>query len=133
MASPRIVAFLCEESGVPALNFIKEKGLSLPEGIKFISVPCGGRVDVEFIVRAVRNGADGVFVFGCFTDNCRYKRGNERAMKRIERVKGILSSMGIEDVQVDFIPVATASYMRMYREVWNRFNALSKNTGGSKK
>ncbi len=121
MAFPKVVAFLCEESGVHALRAIREKGLPIPDGVKFVSVPCGGRVDIEFIVKAVREGAGSVLVFGCFDGNCRYKRGNIRVMKRVERVKDILSSLGIRDVEVEFIPVATASYMRMYREIWKRY------------
>ncbi len=132
MGDPRIVAFLCEESGAMALKFIREKGLKLPDGVKFIEVPCSGRVDIEFLAEAIKEGADGVYIFGCFDDNCRYNWGNKRAKLRVERLKSMAKALGLNDNAIDFIPVASAGYMRLYNELWKRYETL-KNNGGSKK
>ena len=38
--------------------------LSYPSNVKIIQVPCSGRVDILHLLRAIEDGADGVYVAG---------------------------------------------------------------------
>jgi F420-non-reducing hydrogenase iron-sulfur subunit len=69
--------------------------LQYPGTIRIIRVPCTGKVDVIHILRAFEKGADGVYVVGCMEGDCRFVRGNLRARKRVESVRGILDKVGI--------------------------------------
>ena len=42
---------------------------------------CTGRVDLEFVLRALSKGADGVFIGGCWLGECHYvTEGNYDAL-----------------------------------------------------
>ena len=63
--------------------------------IKVIRVPCTGKVDILYILRAFEKGADGVYVVGCLEGGCHYNDGNLKARKRIEHAKEILDAIGV--------------------------------------
>ena len=74
--------------------------LRYPTDLRIIRVPCTGKVDAGHILHALEKGADGAFVIGCLEGDCRSKTGNLRARKRIEHVKSILQSIGLEPERV---------------------------------
>ncbi len=69
--------------------------LNYPSNVKIIIVPCTGRVDVIHVLKALEEGADGVFVAGCLEGDCHYQTGNLRAKKRVTYVQQILDQIGI--------------------------------------
>jgi coenzyme F420-reducing hydrogenase delta subunit len=69
--------------------------LQYPSNIKIILVPCTGKVDVLYILRAFEKGADGVYVVGCLEGDCHFNNGNFRARKRVEQAQGILNAIGV--------------------------------------
>jgi coenzyme F420-reducing hydrogenase delta subunit len=68
-----------------------------PEGdtIKIIGLPCSGKVDVPYLMKAFETGADGVAVVTCKKDECRHFEGNLRAHKRAEAVESLLEEIGM--------------------------------------
>lgn len=70
--------------------------LEYPANIKIIRVPCTGKVDVMYLVRAIQKGADGVYVVGCLEGSCHYNEGNFRARERVEHVRMLLEEIGLE-------------------------------------
>ncbi len=103
---PRIVAFLCENSGLPALADAQKQGLPLPGGLTAIRVPCAGKVDTDYVLDALVRGADGVLVAGCHPDNCRYEEGNLQASRRMEHAKRLLEEAGVRPGRLMFAHVA---------------------------
>ena len=75
--------------------------LSYPSNVKTIQVPCTGRVDIIHLLKAIEDGADGVYVAGCLEGECHYLTGNLKARKRVEYVKQILEELGIEPGRVE--------------------------------
>ena len=63
--------------------------LSYPTNIKIVKLPCTGKIDVLYLLKAFEDGADGVFVAGCMEGDCHYLTGNLRARKRVDYVKKI--------------------------------------------
>ncbi len=61
--------------------------LSYPTNVKIIQVPCSGRVDILHLLRAIEDGADGVYVAGCLEGECHFLTGNLKAKKRVQYVK----------------------------------------------
>ena len=70
--------------------------LDYPANIKIIRVPCTGKVDVMYLLRAIQKGADGVYVVGCLEGSCHYNEGNLRARERVNHVRMILEEIGLE-------------------------------------
>ncbi len=62
--------------------------------LKAISLPCSGKVDVPYLVKAFETGADGVVIVTCELGKCRHLEGNMRAEKRAEAVDSLLEEIG---------------------------------------
>ena len=57
---------------------------------------CTGRVDLEFVLRAFSNGADGVFIGGCWLGECHYvTEGNYDALFNMHLGRKLLERIGI--------------------------------------
>ncbi len=62
--------------------------------IKTIGMPCSGKVDVPYLIKAFETGASGVVLVTCKTNECRHFEGNLRAQKRAEAVESLLEEAG---------------------------------------
>ena len=95
--------------------------LSYPTNIKIIKVPCTGRVDILFILKAFENGADGVCLIGCLEGECRFLTGNIRAKKRVEYIKSLLEETGIGAERVAMYNISAADgrrFAEIGRNLW---------------
>lgn len=63
--------------------------------VKVIGVPCSGKVDLLYLLKAFEGGADGVAVITCKVGDCHYLEGNLRAQKRSGAVDGLLDEVGL--------------------------------------
>jgi coenzyme F420-reducing hydrogenase delta subunit len=63
--------------------------------VKAIGLPCSGKVDVPYLIKAFETGADGVAIVTCKTNECRHFEGNLRAHKRAEAVESLLEEIGM--------------------------------------
>jgi coenzyme F420-reducing hydrogenase delta subunit len=52
---------------------------------RIIRMPCTARLDINFILKALQEGADGVLIVGCHPGDCAYKTGNLGAERRVKR------------------------------------------------
>lgn len=105
---PRILAFCCKYCAYAAADLAGSMRLSYPANIKVIQVPCTGRVDIIYLLRAIEDGADGVYVAGCLEGECHFIEGNLRARKRVNYVKEILKDIGIEPERVEMYNLSSA-------------------------
>jgi F420-non-reducing hydrogenase iron-sulfur subunit len=70
---------------------------------KVIPIPCSGKLDILYLVKAFETGADGVAVLICKEGDCRYLEGNLRAKKRVEAVEKLLEETGLGQGRITFI------------------------------
>jgi coenzyme F420-reducing hydrogenase delta subunit len=61
---PHIIAFCCSHCAYNAADLAGSLRIQYPTAVKIIEVMCTGRVDVQHILRAIEDGADGVLVAG---------------------------------------------------------------------
>jgi F420-non-reducing hydrogenase iron-sulfur subunit len=61
---PEIVAFCCHYCAYAAADLAGSLRLEYPASVKVIGLPCSGKVDVLYVLRAFEDGADGVMVAG---------------------------------------------------------------------
>jgi len=74
--------------------------------MRLIRVMCSGRVDLEFILRAFSNGADGVFIGGCRLNECNYiTHGNYGALSNVLIFRKIMEHIGLntDRLRIEFM------------------------------
>ncbi|MGC8494448.1 MAG: hydrogenase iron-sulfur subunit [Syntrophobacteraceae bacterium] len=98
---PVIVCFCCQWCSYAAADLAGSMRLQYPANVKIIKVPCTGRVDVISLLRAIEEGADGVFVSGCLLGDCHYISGNQRATKRVAYAKKLVETFGMNPQRVE--------------------------------
>jgi len=99
---PNIIGFLCNWCSYAGADLAGTSRIKYPPNIKSIRVMCSGRVDLVFILEALKKGADGVLVAGCHPGDCHYQSGNYKTNRRIMLLKKLLGEMGIETNRVRF-------------------------------
>jgi F420-non-reducing hydrogenase iron-sulfur subunit len=93
---PKLAAFLCQWCSYAGADLAGTSRRKYPANIRIIKVPCSGRVDVLFILKALYLGFDGVLVSGCHPGDCHYQTGNYRTRRRMAIAKKFLEYVGIE-------------------------------------
>ena len=61
---PNILAFACHYCAFAAADLAGVMRLSYPTNVKIIRLPCTGKLDPYYVLRALERGVDGVFVAG---------------------------------------------------------------------
>jgi F420-non-reducing hydrogenase iron-sulfur subunit len=61
---PKIAAFLCNWCAYAGADLAGVSRLQYPSNLRTVRVMCSGRVDPSFIIKAFRQGCDGVLVSG---------------------------------------------------------------------
>ena len=103
----QIVAFCCQNSALEAGAMAKAFSMPLPAGLKTIQVPCAGKIDIEYIMNAFAEGADGVLVLACHFGNCKSEQGNTFASWRVEDAQRMLEAAGLEKERLCFATLAS--------------------------
>ena len=61
---PNIVAFCCRHCAYAAADLAGSLRLEYPASVKVVEVPCTGKFDELYALRAFEEGADGILVAG---------------------------------------------------------------------
>ncbi len=80
--------------------------------MKIIRLMCTGRVDLAFIFRAFSNGADGVFIGGCWPGECHYiTEGNYDTLGNMHLCRKLLAHIGVapERLRLEWIAASEGS------------------------
>ena len=108
--------------------------MNYPSNVKIINVPCTGRVDILHLMKAIEDGADGVYVAGCLEGDCHYLTGNLKAKKRVAYVKKVLEAIGLEPERVEMYNLSAAQgtrFAEIAREFTERITELGPSPVGS--
>ena len=105
---PRIVAFVCNWCTYAGADLAGTSRLKYASNVRAIRVPCSGRVDPLFVLKAFERGADGVLVSGCHPGDCHYAEGNYYARRRWTLFRDLAQFLGIEPERLQFSWVSAA-------------------------
>ena len=100
---PVIVGFLCNWCSYRATDLAGTSRTKYAPNMRAIRVMCSGRVDPTFVLKALREGADGVMIAGCHPGECHYVEGNIKALRRYVLLKRMLKQWGIEAERVQLV------------------------------
>lgn len=61
---PKIIGFLCNWCSYAGADLAGVSRLQYPPNVRIIRVMCSGRIDPQFVFKALSDGADGVLISG---------------------------------------------------------------------
>jgi len=116
---PVIVGFLCNWCSYRAADLAGTARLHYAPNMRPIRVMCSGRVEPDLVLKAFREGADGVLIAGCHPGECHYIEGNLKALRRYVLLKRLIRQLGIEPERLQLV-WASASEGTVLAEAVNR-------------
>ncbi|NLT65649.1 MAG: hydrogenase iron-sulfur subunit [Acidobacteria bacterium] len=99
---PNIVAFVCNWCTYTGADLAGTSRLNMAPNVRIIRLPCTGRIDTLFILKAFERGADGVIVSGCHPADCHYTAGNYHARRRFAVFRELMEFMGVDPQRITF-------------------------------
>jgi coenzyme F420-reducing hydrogenase delta subunit len=105
---PKVVAFLCNWCSYAGADLAGVSRIQYPANVRIVRVPCSGRINPAFLLRALQNGADAVLVSGCHPGDCHYIRSNLIARRKFALLKELLQYAGVEPERVQFTWVSAS-------------------------
>ena len=129
---PIIVAFLCNWCSYAGADLAGVSRIQYRPNIRVIRVPCSGRINPFYIVKALQTGVDGVLVSGCHPGDCHYISGNYYARRKFAMLKRYLEYLGVEPERVQFSWVSASEggrFAEVVEKVVNDVKKLGPNTG----
>ena len=113
---PRILALMCENDAVPALDAAAANGATWNPWVRVIPIRCLGSMNIVWLAEALSRGVDGVILIGCkFGDDyqCHYIRGSELANTRLENVGETLERLALEPERVKLVELSHDEFGRI--------------------
>jgi len=104
----QIVAYCCHYCAYAAADLAGVLRLPYPSETKIVEIPCTGRLDMLEVLHALEHGADGVMVAGCLEGDCHFQEGNLSARRRVERLKTMLTEIGLEAARIEMFNLSSA-------------------------
>ena len=105
---PKILAFCCHYGAYSSADLAGSMRIQYPPNVRIIRTPCTGRLETEFFLKALENGADGVLVAGCMEGGCHFIEGNLCAKRRVNYIREMLSEIGFDKERLRMVNVSAA-------------------------
>ena len=119
--TPEIVGFACSFCTFKASEMAGSLRMKYPEGVKLVQVPCSSRVDPAFVIKAIFEGADGVFVAGCHPGDCHFIKGNYYTRRKIAALKEMFDAFSMKE-KLRLFWVSAAEARRFVEKVTDMYN-----------
>ncbi len=113
---PRILALMCENDAVPALEAAAANGATWNPWVRVIPIRCLGSTNIVWIAEALSKGIDGVILVGCkYGDDyqCHYVRGSELANTRLGNVGETLQRLALEPERIKVVELSHDEFDRV--------------------
>ena len=126
--NPKIIAFLCKWCSYTGADLAGTSRMEYKPNVRAIRVMCSGRIEPTFVLKAFRQGADGVLICGCHPGDCHYQEGNYRCLRRFHMLQKYIQQMGIEPERMK-LEWISASEGKQYAELINSFTQTISDLG----
>jgi F420-non-reducing hydrogenase iron-sulfur subunit len=123
---PKILAFCCHYCAYASADLAGSMRLQYPPGIRIIRTPCTGRLEVEYYLKAIENGADGVLIAGCLEGGCHFIDGNLIAKKRVNAIRDMLEECGIDKERLRMVNISAAMATNLVEVIVEMVDAIKK-------
>ena len=103
---PQIVIYCCANSSAASEEDVEK---IIPEDqaeIRISRLPCSGRTDVLYLLRAIETGATLAMIVGCPEGQCQFLEGNLRAKMRVRYANRLLAEAGLGQDRIQMVNIA---------------------------
>lgn len=128
---PKIVSFLCNWCSYTGADLAGTSRMKYAHNVRIIRVMCSGRVEPTFVLKAFREGADGVLICGCHPGDCHYHEGNYKCLRRYHLLQKYIQQMGIEDKRLKLAWIS-ASEGKQFADLVNQMTDTVRQLGPCK-
>ncbi len=118
--APKLAVFGCRRSAGTAWEEAQGAGYKAQGEVEFIPLPCAGKLDPDYVLKALALGADGVLVLACPEENCQSLHGNTYARERIREALKYIGEAGLNPERVRFENVSSNQVWKL-KEIIGRF------------
>jgi len=128
---PRILAFLCENDALPALDEAAARRMAWNPWIRVIPVRCLGAINTVWIADSLSSGVDGVLMLGRKRGDdyqCHYIRGSELCNTRMTNVRETLTRLALEPERVQIHEIGRNDFARI-PEIFEAFGKTISEVG----
>ena len=108
---PKILAFCCHYCAYAAADLAGSMRNQYPPNVKIIRTPCTGRLEVNYFMKALEKGADGILIAGCLEGGCHFIEGNLFAKARVNHTRKLLEEVGIDEERLRMVNVSASMAM----------------------
>lgn len=127
---PKILALCCHYCAYAAADLAGSMRVQYPPNVRVLRLPCTGKVDTAYILKAFEKGVDGVIVAGCLEGGCHFQEGNLRARKRVGLVRQVMEEAGFESERLKMFNLSSAmgqTFADIVEEMTNTVKKLGPN------
>ncbi|MEZ5358088.1 MAG: hydrogenase iron-sulfur subunit [Candidatus Zixiibacteriota bacterium] len=113
---PRILAFICENDALPAVDMAGLKRMQYNSMVRIIPLRCLGSMNSVWVGDALSVGFDGVILIGCKKGDdyqCHFVRGSELASTRMSNVRDKLQQLVLEEERVELHELAISDFHKI--------------------
>lgn len=109
---PRIIAYVCNWCTYGGADLAGTSRMTYESSVRVIKLPCTGRIDPLFLLKAFERGADGILVSGCHPGDCHYNTGNYHARRRWTVFRELLEFSGLDMRRLQFSWISAAEAVK---------------------
>ncbi len=117
---PKILAFTCKWCTYSGADLAGTSRMDYSPNVRIVRLPCSGRIDPQFLIKAFETGADGVIVSGCHPGDCHYNEGNYYSRRRFIAFRELLDFNGIDLGRLEFSWISAAEAIK-WTQVIDKF------------
>lgn len=100
--------------------------------LNLISLPCSGKVDIPYLIKALEKNADVILLITCENGSCRFLQGNLRSSNRIAALQALLEETGLSSECIQIMQsnkdYAWKTFNQTINEIKQRFLQVLKPT-----
>ncbi|MHA1961788.1 MAG: hydrogenase iron-sulfur subunit [Candidatus Thorarchaeota archaeon] len=116
----KMIVLGCNQCMYAASDLAGTMKLQYDVSARIIRMPCTARLDINFILKALQEGADGMLVVGCHPGDCAFKTGNLGAERRVRFARKLIAQLGMNEDRVKMVFVSAAEGDKFAEEI-NKF------------
>lgn len=121
------VVFVCNWDGLNCVESAAQNRLMIPSNIKIVRVSCLSRINTGLILHAFVNGADGVMLLGCESQNCHYSIEEQFIEQNITKTRDIMKLLGLKQQRLELVRLKHGDgqgFVKRITDFVNRFENL---------
>jgi coenzyme F420-reducing hydrogenase delta subunit len=130
--SPRILVFSTENVSDPGIDLAGRNKMHYPATVFVITVPCSSGIKASWIVHALENGFDGVFIAADGSDCAYVSDCTARTARTVAAAQGELKKRSLEPARVKMAALCSVC-AESFQKHMHQFGEALRKMGPAKK